>query len=53
MVVVQVNPITYAVDSLRGVLIGFNQFPAYIGPIVMVGMATVFFTIALWEFRRP
>ena len=53
VMVVQVNPITYAVDNLRGVLIGFNQFPAYIGPAVMIGMATIFFTIALWEFRRP
>ncbi|MFA5580569.1 MAG: ABC transporter permease [Paracoccaceae bacterium] len=50
---IQVNPITYAVDSLRGVLLGFNQFPAHIGPAVMGTMAVVFFIIALWDFRRP
>ncbi len=29
---VQINPITYAVDALRGVLINFNQFTPYWGP---------------------
>ena len=49
---VTINPMTYAVDALRGVLIGFNQFdPAY-GPIVLVAMAALFFAIALWDFRR-
>ncbi len=50
--IVQANPITYAVDSLRGVFIGFNQFEASLGPIIMGAMAVVFFAIALWDFRR-
>jgi ABC-2 type transport system permease protein len=49
---VQINPITYAVDCLRGVLIGFNQFtPAY-GPIIIASMAVGFFLLALVDFGR-
>lgn len=49
---VEINPITYAVDALRGVFLNFNQFnPAY-GPMVIIGMALVFFLIALWDFRK-
>jgi ABC-2 type transport system permease protein len=45
------NPITYAVDALRGALIGFNQFDPGVGLLVLVGMCVVFFSWALWEFR--
>lgn len=48
----QVNPITYAVDSLRGVLIGFNQFPPEYGLAVIFGMAVAFFAVALVGFSR-
>jgi len=46
------NPITYAVDALRGVFLNFNQFNPNAGPAVIVGMAVIFFLIALWEFQR-
>jgi ABC-2 type transport system permease protein len=49
---VEVNPLTYTVDCLRGIFLDFNQFPAWIGPVMLVAMAVVFFAIALWEFRR-
>ncbi|MDF2798503.1 MAG: ABC-type multidrug transport system, permease component [Devosia sp.] len=49
---VQINPITYAVDTLRGVLIGFNQFTPSYGPVIVVGMAIVFFVLALVDFGR-
>lgn len=49
---VQANPITYAVDALRGILIGFNQFPPAYGPAVIFGMAVVFFVVALIDFSR-
>lgn len=48
----QVNPITYAVDALRGVIIGFNQFPPHYGLAVIFGMAVVFFLVALVDFSR-
>ena len=50
--VVRWNPMTYAVDALRGVFIDFRQFDAALGPLVLAGMALVFFSIALWDFRR-
>lgn len=49
---VQINPITYAVDALRGTIIGFNQFPPYYGPAVIFAMTAVFFVWALIGFRR-
>ncbi|MBM9594479.1 ABC transporter permease [Roseitranquillus sediminis] len=49
---VEVNPITYAVDALRGALIGFNQFDAWLGPIVILAIAAVFFLLALRDFNR-
>lgn len=52
VVIVQANPITYAVDALRGVFINFHQFNPAIGPIVIAAMAIGFFLIALWDFRR-
>lgn len=45
------NPITYAVDALRGALIGFHQFDPALGYLVLLGMCGVFFTWAWWEFR--
>lgn len=50
--VVQINPLTYAVDSLRGVFLHFNQFDPWMGPAIMGAMAVGFFGVALWEFRR-
>ena len=49
---VEINPLTYAVDALRGALIHFHQFDPRIGPIVLVVMAVVFFLIALRDFSR-
>ncbi len=52
VVIVQANPITYAVDALRGVFINFHQFNPALGPIVIAAMAIGFFLLALWDFRR-
>lgn len=49
---VRLNPITYAVDSLRGVFIGFHQFDPALGPWIMLAMAVLFFSVAWWDFRR-
>jgi ABC-2 type transport system permease protein len=50
--IVQYNPLTYAVDALRGALIDYNQFPPWIGIAVMAGACVVLFAIALYDFRR-
>ena len=49
---IEINPLTYAVDALRGAFIGFHQFDPKLGPIVLVVMAVVFFLIALRDFSR-
>ncbi|MEJ6563872.1 MAG: ABC transporter permease [Burkholderiales bacterium] len=50
--IVQYNPLTYAVDSLRGALIGFNQFDSHLGVLIMGISGVVLFSFALYEFRR-
>jgi ABC-2 type transport system permease protein len=49
---IELNPLTYAIDALRGAFIHFHQFDPRLGPAVLVAMATVFFLIALRDFRR-
>jgi ABC-2 type transport system permease protein len=52
VVLVQINPLTYAVDALRGAFIHFHQFDPRLGPIVLIVMAAGFFLIALRDFQR-
>jgi len=52
VIMVQWNPLTYAVDSLRGAFIHFNQFDPMLGPIVMAGTAVLFFAIAWRDFQK-
>ena len=49
---IELNPLTYAIDALRGAFIHFHQFDPRLGPAVLVTMAAVFFLIALHDFRR-
>ncbi len=50
--VIYANPLTYAVDALRGTLIGFNQFDPSAGPVILAVLSVVFFFFALRGFRR-
>ena len=52
VMLVEINPLTYAVDALRGAFIHFYQFDPKLGPIVLVIMAAVFFLIALRDFHK-
>lgn len=49
---IRINPLTYAVDALRGAFIHFQQFDPRLGPAVLIAMAVVFFLIALRDFRQ-
>ncbi len=49
---IELNPLTYAIDALRGAFIHFRQFDARLGPAVLVAMAALFFLVALRDFRR-
>lgn len=50
--VVEWNPLTYAVDALRGVLINYYQFTPWMGITVIVVGCVALFSIALYDFRR-
>ena len=50
--VVEWNPLTYAIDALRGALIGYNQFDPHLGILIMGASGVVLFSLALFEFRR-
>ena len=52
VIIVEWNPLTYAIDSLRGALIGYNQFDPYLGIMIMGISCVVLFSLALFEFRR-
>jgi ABC-2 type transport system permease protein len=52
VVLVELNPLTYAIDALRGAFIHFQQFDPRLGPLVLVAMSAVFFLTALLDFRR-
>ena len=50
--IVEWNPLTYAIDALRGALIDYNQFDPLMGILVMGVSGVAFFALALFEFRR-
>ena len=50
--IVEYNPMTYAVDALRGALIGYNQFAPWMGLTAIAGAGVVLFAIALYDFSR-
>ena len=52
VIMVEWNPLTYAIDSLRGALIGYNQFDPHLGILIMGASGVILFALALFEFRR-
>jgi ABC-2 type transport system permease protein len=50
--IIEYNPLTYAVDALRGVLINYNQFDPRLGIAIMAIAGVVLFAIALFDFRK-
>ena len=50
--IVEWNPLTYAIDALRGALIDYNQFDPLTGILVMGVSGVALFALALFEFRR-
>ncbi|WP_421951408.1 ABC transporter permease [Pelagibacterium sp.] len=52
VIIVEYNPLTYAVDAMRGILIKFNQFDPALGFQVVGVMAVGLFVLAMWEFRK-
>ncbi|SDG89317.1 ABC transporter permease [Pelagibacterium luteolum] len=52
VMMVEANPVTYTVDTLRGILIGFSQYPMMLGWQITGGLAVAMFCLAMFEFRR-
>ena len=52
VIMVEWNPLTYAIDALRGALIGYNQFDPHLGILIMGASGVILFALALFEFRR-
>jgi ABC-2 type transport system permease protein len=47
-----IDPMTYAVDGLRGVIIGANHFPLYFDAAVLALLAGIFIAIGTYSFKR-
>jgi ABC-2 type transport system permease protein len=52
VIVVRLNPLTYAIDAMRSVFIGFNQFDLSFDLLIVCVMPVVLFVLALWQFVR-
>ena len=52
VLLVRVNPVTYAVDALRGAFVHYQQFAPGLGPLILVAVAALCFGIALRDFMR-
>src|SRR3954465_153045 len=46
------NPVTYAVDALRGAFVHYQQFEPSLGPLILVAVAALCFGVALRDFTR-
>lgn len=51
-VLTQLNPATYAVDGLRGALLGPHAFSYATDVAVLVGFGAIFVVAGAWAFRR-
>ena len=46
-----IDPMTYAVDGLRGAIIGANYFPLYVDAAVLAVLSGIFIAIGTYAFR--
>ncbi len=47
-----INPLTYGVDAMRGIILGINHFPIYIDAAVMLLFAAAAMGLGILSFRR-
>jgi len=47
-----IDPVTYAVDGLRGVLLGTAQLPVGVDFMILTGFAVVLIGVGTWCFKR-
>ena len=46
------DPVTYAVDGLRGLLLGTAQMPVLFDFVTLSGFAAVMIVVGTWSFKR-
>jgi len=46
------DPVTYAVDGMRGLILGSSQLPIAIDLAILTGFAAVMIAIGTWSFKR-
>lgn len=49
---VQLDPVTYAVDAMRGILVGVQYFPLWLDLAVLGVFDVVMVAVGTWAFRR-
>jgi ABC-2 type transport system permease protein len=49
-VLTSLDPLTYGVDALRGVLIGVGHFPIVLDVLALTGVALVLLVLGAWRF---
>jgi ABC-2 type transport system permease protein len=47
-----IDPMTYAVDGLRGAMIGANYFPLYVDAVVLAILSGIFIAIGTYAFKK-
>jgi ABC-2 type transport system permease protein len=47
-----INPLTYGVDALRGIILGINQFPIYLDIGIMLVFSVITMGIGVLSFRK-
>ena len=52
MALTRLNPASYAVDGLRGSLLGVHTFPLWVDAGVLIAFAALFLMLGAWAFRR-
>jgi len=50
--VTNINPLTYGVDAVRGIILGTHQFPIFLDVAVMLVFAVIAIEIGVLSFRR-
>jgi len=52
LILTMLDPVTYAVDRLRGLLLGSSQLPIALNLSVLAVFAAVMIRIGTWSFKR-
>ena len=51
-VLTRLDPLTYGVDALRGILIGQSHYSVLTDITVLLGVAAIFLTVGAWRVSR-